>query len=98
MPKAPQHAEVGMRELRDHLSKYLARVREGDEIVVTDRGKPVARIISEGGLSRFDRLVAEGVITPPSRPRTPASELPRIPFQGDFGKYLRWAKGEDDHD
>ncbi|MGH8902079.1 MAG: type II toxin-antitoxin system Phd/YefM family antitoxin [Egibacteraceae bacterium] len=29
--------EVGIRELRDHLSRYLDRVRDGDELVVTDR-------------------------------------------------------------
>lgn len=36
--------EVGVRELRNSLSRYLHKVREGETIVVTDRGKPVARI------------------------------------------------------
>lgn len=34
--------EVGIRELRDQLSGYLARVKEGEVITVTDRGRPVA--------------------------------------------------------
>lgn len=35
---------VGIRELKSHLSQYLARVREGEELIITDRGVPVARI------------------------------------------------------
>ena len=85
-----------MRELRDHLSGYLARVREGDEFVVTERGKPVARLSPTGGLDRFEQLIAAGIITPAKRPRRPVSEHPPpVPFEGDFGEYLRWAKGED---
>ncbi len=36
--------EVGIRDLKLNLSRYLARVRAGEELVVTDRGKPVARL------------------------------------------------------
>ena len=36
--------EVGVRELKTHLSRYLALVRKGESVVVTDRGKAVARI------------------------------------------------------
>ena len=36
--------EVGIRVLRDNLSRYISRVREGEEVIVTDHGKPVARI------------------------------------------------------
>jgi prevent-host-death family protein len=61
--------EVGVRELRDHLSRYLAEVRDGGEVVVTDHGRAVARLV---GLTRerpLDRLVAEGVVTPASKRR-----------------------------
>jgi prevent-host-death family protein len=34
--------EVGIKVLKDHLSEYLRRVREGERIVVTNRGAPVA--------------------------------------------------------
>lgn len=57
-------AEVGIRELRDHLSKYLERVRDGDEVIVTDRGTAVARVVPIGQPRPYDRLVAEGVIEP----------------------------------
>lgn len=35
---------VGIRELKAHLSHYLGRARDGEEVVITDRGVPVARI------------------------------------------------------
>ncbi len=54
--------EVGIRELRDHLSHYLERVRNGDELVVTDRGRAVARVVPVSGERSFDRLVSEGLI------------------------------------
>lgn len=56
--------EAGIRELRNHLSKYLQRVREGEEVVVTDRGTAVARVVPIGHQRRYDRLVAEGIIEP----------------------------------
>jgi prevent-host-death family protein len=34
--------EVGVKVLKDRLSKYLQRARDGERIVVTDRGKPIA--------------------------------------------------------
>ena len=43
--------QVGLREANMHFSKYLKLVREGQEVVVTERGTPVAVIkplINEG--------------------------------------------------
>jgi prevent-host-death family protein len=37
--------QVGIAELKARLSEYLARVRDGEEIVVADRGRPIARLI-----------------------------------------------------
>lgn len=36
---------IGVRELRQHASRYLDRVRQGETLVVTDRGRPVARLV-----------------------------------------------------
>lgn len=54
--------EAGIRELRNHLSKYLDRVRDGEELVVTDRGTAIARVVPIEGGRAFDELVAAGVI------------------------------------
>ena len=60
--------EVGIRELRGSLSEYLARVRAGDELVVTDRGKAFARIVPIAGGRALDRAIADGLVTPTSSP------------------------------
>ena len=36
--------EIGVRELRQHASRWLARVQAGEAFVITDRGRPVARL------------------------------------------------------
>lgn len=66
---------VGIRELKNGLSRYLKRVRKGEVIVVTDRGEVVARIIPAGVPEHIARLIAEGKVTwsgerftPPKRP------------------------------
>jgi prevent-host-death family protein len=55
--------EVGIRELRGRLSDYLAQVRDGDEVVITDRGVAVARLVPIDGERALDRAVAEGLVT-----------------------------------
>ena len=36
--------EVAVRDLKNRLSQYLRRVQEGEEVIVTNRGQPVARL------------------------------------------------------
>lgn len=57
---------IGIRELRQHASKYIRRVRDGETVIVTDRGEPVAQIIpvKPTGSGVLDRLIAEGRATP----------------------------------
>ena len=65
--------EAGVRDLRDHLSRYLAQVRDGAEITVTDHGHAVARLVPLQQPRTLDRLIAEGLVTPartPKRTRT----------------------------
>ncbi|MFT4008413.1 MAG: type II toxin-antitoxin system prevent-host-death family antitoxin [Nocardioidaceae bacterium] len=61
--------EVGVRELRDGLSRHLATVREGHTITVTDHGKPVARIVPATEPTSLERLIAQGRVTPGVRRR-----------------------------
>jgi prevent-host-death family protein len=37
--------QVGVRELKNSLSRYLGRVKDGEIITITDRNKPVARLV-----------------------------------------------------
>ena len=61
--------EVGVRELRNNLSRYLDRVRDGNELVVTDRGHAIARVVPVSGERTLDRLIGEGVVTPARQQR-----------------------------
>lgn len=70
---------VGVRELKNHLSRYLARVRSGEEIAVTDRGReiailrPPAQTTAQRGI---ERLRAEGVVYwGGRRPTAPANPV-----------------------
>jgi prevent-host-death family protein len=36
--------EVSVREMKNNLSKYLKRAQAGEEVIITDRGRPVARL------------------------------------------------------
>lgn len=65
---------IGIRELRDGLSRHLASVRDGRTITVTDHGRPVARIIPAGSPTKLEQLVAEGKVTPASSRRTKRPE------------------------
>lgn len=53
---------IGVRELRQHASRYLERVRHGETLEVTDRGRPVARLVPVGA-DLWTDLVASGKVT-----------------------------------
>lgn len=56
---------IGVRELRQHASRYLARVEKGESYEITDRGRPVAMLVPVK-TSVLDRLIATGRAIPPS--------------------------------
>jgi prevent-host-death family protein len=62
--------EVGVRALHDRLSEHLDRVEQGVEIVVTRRGRRVARLSAIGRDEALTELVRRGLVRLPERPRT----------------------------
>ena len=61
--------QIGVRELRDGLSKHLAEVRAGHTVTVTDHGRPIARIVPVDRPTRLEQLRAEGKVQPARRPK-----------------------------
>jgi prevent-host-death family protein len=59
---------TGVTELKSSLSEMLARVKSGEEILVTEHGRPIARIVPleaydpEAGI---DELIRSGLVKPP---------------------------------
>lgn len=71
---------IGIRELRQQASKHLRDVERGETIEVTDRGRPVARIVPVPPTDTFEALVAAGRISPAKgHLRDLPPPLPRIP-------------------
>jgi prevent-host-death family protein len=89
MSKAPHHEtrEVGVRELRDHLSRFIDEVRAGQELIVTDRGRPVARIVRTSGDSGLEELIVAGVVTPPEL-EMDVSSFGRVRAKGDIMEFV----------
>ena len=75
---------TGIKELRSSLTATLERVKAGEEILVTERGEPVARIVPiESPEQKLARMIRSGVIRPPLRPMNPATveelfNMPRL--------------------
>lgn len=59
--------DIGVRELKQHLSEHLRRVAGGEVIRITDRGVPVATLSPITAGDPLQRGVDEGWIRPPSR-------------------------------
>lgn len=60
---------IGVRELRQNASRFLKRVQAGESLLVTDRGKPIARLVpvaadTETPKELERRLIEEGVLIP----------------------------------
>ncbi|MEJ5945672.1 type II toxin-antitoxin system prevent-host-death family antitoxin [Pseudokineococcus basanitobsidens] len=76
--------DVSVTDLRADLAAWISRAREGEDVVVTDRGAPVARLTAVEQVSLLDRLTREGLLSRPapgSRPR--ATDVPRVRAHGD---------------
>ena len=52
MTKFEREIVVGVHEAKTQLSKLLERVAAGDDIVITNRGQVVARIVADGATAR----------------------------------------------
>jgi prevent-host-death family protein len=56
--------QIGIRELRQHASRWLERVAEGESFEVTDRGRPVALLVPVPPAEGIEALIASGRLIP----------------------------------
>jgi len=88
--------QVGIRELNQHASRVIDRVRNGEVIEITDRGKPVALVVpitESPGL--LGRLVQEGRALPPeARGRIPMPEVAGDPERSAADEVAQGRLGE----
>lgn len=76
---------VGVRELKNRLTQYLVRAKRGEEVIVTERGKPIALLQSIQSVerpqsleARLAKLAAQGVVTLPTRKRLKKVRLVKV--------------------
>ena len=79
-----KNMETGIRELKDNLSRYIRRVEAGQRIAVTAHGRVVAELVPPGTAtrkspgSRWDELIASGILHPPVETGDPFEDWPDI--------------------
>lgn len=92
---------TGIRELKNNLSHYVRQIEAGKRIAVTAHGRIVAELVppakgrDAGRTSRYDELIAAGVIEPAAEPDSPAPEWPAIRLPpGTVGRLIDSDRGE----
>lgn len=94
--------EAGIRELKDNLSRYIRRIETGERIAVTAHGRVVAELVPPGTgtprqvRSRWDDLIAGGVLRPPVESGDPFEDWPdiRLP-RGTAAELIDSDRGEE---
>lgn len=71
---------IGVRELRQYASTYLSRVKGGETITVTERGRPIARLVPLDAATRGWRedWIERGLLRPATRPASAWLDLDPI--------------------
>lgn len=67
-------------ELKAKLSAHIDYVKRGGEVLVLDRNTPVARLVAVGSMEQLGererRLIAQGALSPPRKPRDRRKKWP----------------------
>jgi prevent-host-death family protein len=72
---------IGIRELKDQLSGHIKEVKDGMTLVITERGKPVARLVPVAELEdKIQQMLATGMASWSGR--KPSSRVTRVPVKG----------------
>ena len=59
---------IGVRELRQHASRYLDQVKRGETVEVTERGQLIALLVPPApSAAERDRLIGQGQLLPAHR-------------------------------
>lgn len=76
--------EVPVSALRAELKSWIERAREGEEVVITERGVPVARLTGVATADLVTELVRDGVLVAPAGVR-PVHTVPSAPVPLGLG-------------
>ncbi|MGI8928941.1 MAG: type II toxin-antitoxin system Phd/YefM family antitoxin [Candidatus Limnocylindrales bacterium] len=85
MSEGARRQRVGIRELRQNLSIYVDRVKDGETLEVTEHGNPVAHLgpIASQTRSQYEEMVADGRMAPPKRAVADIPPPIRLPAEAE---------------
>lgn len=86
--------DVAISTLRAELAQWIRRARDGEDVVVTERGIPVARLSPVDQESVIERLTREGVLSKPKsaeRPRISAKD--QVKATGPVAEFVEQQRG-----
>jgi prevent-host-death family protein len=86
------HMDVGVRELKQHLSEYLERAANGEVIRVTDRGQPKALLCPVPGQHGLKEGMLAGWIRAPRE--SEPQPVVRVPARATISDVLSEDRGE----
>lgn len=93
---------VNIAELKNNLSSYLETVRRGEEIVIRDRNRAIARIVPIDNLNDYAaeeaELIASGILRLPENEELPASFLKKKLTPVKIGRVAKVIRDERDED
>jgi prevent-host-death family protein len=84
--------QIPIRVLNQDTASVLERVEHGETVEITNRGKPVARLVPISGGDELDDLIADGKVIPATihgRWRAPAGEIDPEANAGELVRQLR---------
>ena len=79
---------VGIRELRDRLKHYIETARGGEDVIITDHGHAIARLVALHDERPIDRLIKAGLATPPRRSKSDLDWAP-VPSTGSVSDLIQ---------
>lgn len=86
--------QVPIRELNQDTAGVLARVEAGESVEITNRGKPIARLVPVVSQEMSD-LVTAGWVTPPTIRAPFTMPTVKAPAGADAGELIRQLRDEE---
>jgi antitoxin (DNA-binding transcriptional repressor) of toxin-antitoxin stability system len=93
--------QVGVRDLKNNLSRYVRKLRRGERIAITAHGRVVAELVAPGAYpggrsSKYAALIADGTIRPAIEDGDPLEGCPHIALPpGTASRLIDEDRGED---
>ncbi len=80
--------EVPVSTLRAELSSWIERAKAGEDVVITERGMPVARILAVDSAPLLEQLTQRGLLSRPSTTRPRARGAKRARSNGSVSEQV----------